>query len=196
MFASADLNAQPYCGSSEWIVFKQSCLIKSRNYYTKRNAELFCKRQNATMVKIENNEKYKFIQNLLNSGNDLMYTWVINLYKKVFLFFELMKLFFFEIGAEKDANSINFVWFDNTTLSLNQTFWCKNANLTEVNMNCFEYDSFRKCAKNYYCDADNVYAFCQKEIKLKNKYKSVTNFISKSNTLLLMAIVTFLNLFE
>ncbi len=79
------------------------------------------------------------------------------------------------MGAEKDVNSLKFLWFDGTEVSFNATFWCKNSNLTEKNMNCIEYASLRQCAHNYYCDVDNVYPVCQKEMyMMKNSaYKEL-----------------------
>lgn len=62
------------CGSGEWVIFENSCLLfKEKHYLTYYESENFCKSQNATLVKIDTDIKYHFIQKLLNNT---IYTWV------------------------------------------------------------------------------------------------------------------------
>ena len=64
-----------HCSSSEWFVYKNFCLLISKNQYTWKDAEMFCKNKSATMVKIEDDKKYKFIQNYFNTSV-FEYVWV------------------------------------------------------------------------------------------------------------------------
>lgn len=67
-----------HCGSSEWIAYKNTCLLRSKTQFSWNNANLFCKNQSAKMVKIESNEKFLFIRKILNKTSDTNYAWVIN----------------------------------------------------------------------------------------------------------------------
>ena len=65
---------ESHCDSSEWFVYKNFCLSISKLQYTWKDAEKYCKSQSATMVKIEDESKFKFLQN--HSSSNFQYVWV------------------------------------------------------------------------------------------------------------------------